>query len=164
MNIMKLIEDYKKVFNELTFTRSNAIGEITGLCIPYTEHILKLVIFGKDEKYNYDVAKWKDEIFNFLNIASLYYDLKGNKKLKARDYTDNFFFGLMETREEVERTFKRMSGSFIRKGYKIPKGINYESIFKNHKIFVEEVLKVFPEIEYNEILGLLNKHIVGKGE
>lgn len=57
MNLIDLIEHYKKVFNELSFTRSKAVEEITSWCIPYSEHIVKLAIFGKLTNHNYDVPK-----------------------------------------------------------------------------------------------------------
>lgn len=153
----------KYILNEMAFNRNKAIGEITNLCIPYTEHILKLSVFGHDEKHVYDIPKWKDEIYNFLKQASLYYELKGNKHLKPKDYTDNFFFGLMEYPKELQNNFEKILKDFPRKGYIVPNNINYKNIYNNHKLFVNNILKVFPDISYEQIQILLDTYIVGSG-
>lgn len=161
MRIKRILAEMNLVLNEFAFDRKKAIFEITNLCIPYTEHILKLSIFGSVDRHEYDLPKWKDEIYNFINQASLYYNLKGNKNLKPIDYTDNFFFGLMETSEELENNFKKILKDFPRKGYIVPIDINYSTIYDNHLLFVDSVLKTFPNIEYEDIMLLLDKYIVG---
>lgn len=157
----ELNEKLKQVINELAFDRKKAIFEITNLCIPYTIHLIKLSIYGKDKQYENDWNKWKDEIYNFVNQASLYYNLKGNKNLKAKDYTDNFFFGLLETEQETKVNTDKILKDLYRKNFKKVSNINYNMLFKNHKVFVQEVLKQFPNIEYESIMELLNKYIVG---
>ena len=121
----RLLNRLRLVINELAFDRKSAILDISHLCSPYTEHIIKLSIFGKMVKHEYDTPKWKDEVFNFIDQASLRYDLKGSKHLKPRDYMDNFFFGLMETEQEVENNYNKILKNYHRKGYDIPKIINY---------------------------------------
>lgn len=158
-----LYETFKNTLNEFAFDRKKAIYEITNLCIPYTVHILKLSIFGNLPKHSYDIPKWKDEIFNFVNQASLYFNLKGNKNLKPKDYTDNFFFGLMETEEELENNFKKILKDFPRQGYTIPENINFKSIYQNHLKFVDEIFNDFPEIDYDKVMFLLEKYIQGTG-
>lgn len=146
---------------EMAFDRKKAVFEITNLCIPYTTHILKLALFGDNSKYEYEKSKWKDEIYNFINQASLYYNLKNSKTLKPKDYTENFFFGLFETVDEVRRTCEKLIKDFKRQGYEIPQEINYEKLFERHRIFVESVLKDFPDIEYDRVLLLLYLYIEG---
>ena len=158
MNFKQLTNIVKQTLNEFAFERKKAVYEITNLCIPYTTHIIKLSLFSND----YDIPKWKDEIYNFIYQASLYYDLKDSKHLKPRDYMDNFFFGLLETEEELKRTYYKILKELKRQGYTEPENINYKQIFENHNKFVQEVLKVFPDVDYDNIMDLLDKYIKGK--
>lgn len=160
----EITEQLKKVLNELAFPRKKAVFEITNLCIPYTKHIIKLSIFGTDLKHEYDVPKWKDEIFNFIDQACQYYDLSGNKKLKPKDYTEHFFFGLLETVEETEVHIKRILKDFPRQGYELPdvNKLNYKQLYECHYAFVQEILKQFPEVSYESVMELLDKLIIGK--
>lgn len=159
----KLLNKLRAVINELAYDRKTAIYDISHLCPIYTEHIMKLAVFGNMLKHEYDTPKWKDEIFNFIDQACLRYDLKGSKHLKPRDYMDNFFFALMETDVEVERNFNRMLKNYSRKGYEVPNNINYARIYKSHCKFVELVLNKFPEADYDFIIEMLDKYIVGVG-
>lgn len=68
----KIINEMIQFLNEFAFDRKKAIYEISGLCIPFTEHIVKLSIYGNNLKYSNDINKWKDEIYNYILKASLY--------------------------------------------------------------------------------------------
>ena len=158
MNFIQIANKIKQTLNEFAFERKKAVYEITNLCIPYTTHIIKLSLFNND----YDIPKWKDEIYNFIYQASFYYDLKDSKHLKPKDYMDNFFFGLLETEDELTHTYGKILKELTRQGYKQPENINYKQIFENHNKFVQEVLKVFPNVDYDTIISLLDKYIKGK--
>jgi len=164
MNFKELTEQLKQAIDEFAFPRKKAVFEITNLCILYTKHIIKLSVFGTNPKHEYDVPKWKDEIFNFIDQACQYYDLSGNKTLKPKDYTKHFFFGLLETAKETEVHFKRILKDFPRQGYEVPDvdKLNYRHIYECHYTFVQEVLKQFPEVSYESVMKLLDEFIIGK--
>ena len=162
-NRMKsIIRKLKNLINEQAFDRKKAIFEITNLCIPYTTHIIKLALFGMNTEYQNDWVKCKDEIYNFINQASLYYNLKDSKNLKPRDYLDNFFFGLLENEYETQRTCEKIIKDLKRSGFKIPSKIDYQKLYQGHVLFVDAVIKLFPDdFEITDIRTLLNEYVVG---
>lgn len=159
-----LINEMRYILNEFSFNKATALGVIGNLCFPYSEHIVKLALYGNDEKYWSDQTKWKDEVYNFLKQASKVGRLKRNRKLKSRFYMEDFFFGLFETLSETEENIGDMLSDFKLEGFDIPTKIGYTKIYENHKKFVSEILEIFPDnFTIDDVRNLLDKYIVGCG-
>lgn len=159
---MNLIKTYIKHMFEFADQRKEALADLRSLAQPYTQHICKLILWGsQSENWKKD---WIDEIYNYLyTIASI--DLKGNKRLKEKDYLEYFFFKYLEAEWELKNKLERTEKWYRRKeNYPEPNKIDTEKVYENYKNFVNNIVKdvVKDEVDYQTTIELCNKYLVGE--
>lgn len=158
---MNLIKCYIKSIFEMADSRSRAIQRLEGLADTYTEHVCKLFLWGdQDPKWRKD---WTDEIYNYIfKVANI--ELKGNKRLKEKDYLEFFFFKYMEDWEFPKKL--NANNHHFRDRYKYPKAdyVNAEKAYEQYKKFVKKVVDsvVQNKVFYEEIKRLCGEYLTGK--
>lgn len=69
----------------------------------------------------------------------------------------------METKEELIINFNKLLNNLNRLGFQKVSKINYANIYKKLNIFVDKVLSKFLNVDYDDIIKLLDDYIIGSG-
>lgn len=166
---MNLIKCYIKSIFETANSRARAIQRLEDLADTYTEYVCKLFLWGdcklflwgdQDPEWRKD---WTDEIYNCIfKIANI--ELKGNKRLKEKDYLEFFFFKYMEDWEFPKKL--NATNHYFRDRYNYPKAnyVNAEKAYEQYKEFVKKVIGsvVQNKVFYKEIKRLCREYLTGK--
>ena len=154
MNFIEIAQQYKKMFNEMSFERKDAINKLESLTYSFSQHVCKLFLWDNSQ-WRKD---WKDEIYNYISqIKDI--TLKGGKSLKDSDYLKHFFNPYLETEEEMSKMLNSVSNTFMKKdNYPKPNNVDSSVAFTNYRFFVNSVLKV-NALDYDEFIKLCNELI-----
>jgi hypothetical protein len=160
---MKFIEvtiKLRKILNEMSDSRSDAIFSLKALSKPYTKHICKILLWGKqNQEWTQD---WSTEVYNYIKQV---HDitLKGGKKLKQRDYFQYFFYKNLEAKWELEERLNQVSDEFIqRDGHPNPNYVNLEKAYDNYKLFVDKIYSLMSNksLNYLEVISLCKEYLL----
>lgn len=159
---MNEFEKIKSHFHEILFknnlfemarSREKAIRELNHLAVPYITHVCKIMLWGnQSEQWLKD---WSDEIFNYLEqITSI--TLKNNKRLKEKDYLNEFFYICCEADWELQNKLKSNINAYTKKD-KYPEPsfvVNPKELFSKYLKFIESVIPqvVSGDLEYDQII------------
>lgn len=140
MKFTEIAQKLKEILLEMADTKSEAIDYLHHLAKPYTQHICKLMLWGKqNDIWSED---WFHEIWNFVSDVDDII-LKGNRRLKPETYKKEFFIKYFEDQTEFIERLKQVKKRFVDKeGYPKADDINIEIAYKNYLMFVDEVLKL----------------------
>ena len=107
---------------------------------------------------------WADEIYNYIRQISGIV-LKGNKRLKRKDYEQFFFFHCLEAEWEFSFRIDSASKHFQDfENYPTPSQIDVESSYNRYKEFVNLVLQDVERqcVDYHKVQSLCSKYLTGK--
>lgn len=161
MNIREMIKRMKLVLDEMSDTRKDAIEYLKSQARPYTEHVCKLMLWGDNEEW---VKDWSDEIWNYISSVDGVI-LRGNKRLKKKDYLDNFFFKYLEADWELAHRLKRVGNTFVqRDGYPESKTIiNTTRAYDVYRDFVNIITHKMEndDLTYSDVINLCRQYLRG---
>lgn len=154
MNLKRLNENLRYILNEFASQRKDAIQELKSMSRPYTEHICKYILWSN---VNTDWKQdWQKEIVNYIyQITSII--LKGNKRLKKRDYIEYFFKYRLENVEELTLNLQGVTDYYTKlEHYPVPHDTNCLETFNKYTQFVDSILDFVAK-------GIFNSDVIIEG-
>ena len=138
MNFIQVAKKLKQIMLEMAIDRKTAINKLSNLSDTYTQHILKLMLWGtQNEEWT---SVWCKEIYNYL-VAISDIDLKNNKRLKQNDYEAYFFYINLESESELQNKLNRASFRYRdTDGYPLPDHVNIKVAYNSYKKFVSFII------------------------
>jgi hypothetical protein len=159
MDELKRFKKYKRVYQEMAYTRDEIAQEIRSSDRNRREHLILCYIFSKSNS----IKHWKNEIqADFMDIADRKW-INNNKYLPEKDYYSNLWNKPYENNdgyEIIDKTVKNL----IREGYKIPK--NWNDIKDDLVLSIKNLYKEISlylsngTLEIDIIYDLIDKHII----
>lgn len=160
MKFTEVAEKLKEIILEMADTKAEAIDYLHYLAKPYTQHICKVFLWGKqnDEWFEH----WFHEIWNFISDVDDII-LKGNKRLKPTIYEKEFFYKYFENQTEFKERLRQVTKRFIEKeSYPKADNVDVQLAYSNYIGFVSEVLKLMEKesLYQSSLKELCRKYII----
>lgn len=159
MKFKDIAKRLKIILIEMSDNRAEAIDYLKSQSRPYTQHICKILLWGsQNEQWLKD---WSDEVYNYItNVNDVI--LKGNKRLKLRDYEVNFIYKNISSDWELERRLEQTKSYFIQKdNYPEPEYVNSYVAFNKYNKFANEILQMInnDNINYKRVLNICKLYL-----
>ena len=148
----KLIKRLKILLSEMAETRNDAIEYLVNQSRPFYKHVCKIMLWGNqnDEWFEH----WSDEIYHFIKNADDII-LKGNKRLKRKDYEKYFFFFFFLSSCKLEVRLKQIIDEFTqRNNYPEQDYVDIKQAHQSFLIFVKNILDLMEQrqLTFNAVM------------
>lgn len=159
LELMDRIGLFRTRLMEKAFYKNDYLNRVSIISDTLTEHILKLLLFGKESKwYNH----WIDEIFGYINTINRL-RVKKDSIVKPKNIYYLLYEGPLEESEYIEMVIEYLITKYPEEKI-VWDTIPYIQFYKQYKNFYLELSHSLlnKTLTKNDVIELINKYFIIK--